>query len=47
MRLGLTVSGESLSALLEKLGAWNANVVSKDEAGSRKSVVSFTHSLVV
>ncbi|KAJ6399036.1 hypothetical protein OIU77_019732 [Salix suchowensis] len=39
MRLGLTVSGESLSALLEKLGAWNANVVSKDEAGSRKSVI--------
>ena len=47
MRLGLTVSGQSLSTLLEKLGAWNATVVSKDESGSRKSVVSFTHSLIV
>jgi hypothetical protein len=47
MRLGLTVSGQNFSTLLEKLGAWDANVVSKDESGSRQSIVSFTHSFVV
>ncbi|KAL3592510.1 hypothetical protein D5086_011150 [Populus alba] len=39
MRLGLTVSGQNFSTLLEKLAAWDANVVSKDESGSRQSII--------
>jgi len=47
MRLRLAVIGQNFPYLLEKLNAWDANVVSKDESGSHQSVVSFTHSFLV
>ncbi|XP_050238750.1 uncharacterized protein LOC126688181 [Mercurialis annua] len=39
MRLGLTIAESNVSSLLEKLDAWNANVVSKDESGNQLSVI--------
>uniref|UniRef100_A0A5B7AJD5 Putative ribosome maturation protein SBDS n=1 Tax=Davidia involucrata TaxID=16924 RepID=A0A5B7AJD5_DAVIN len=39
MRLRLTVPEQKFSSLLEKLNAWNASVVSKDESGSQLSVI--------
>ncbi|KAK6938331.1 Ribosome maturation protein SDO1/SBDS, N-terminal [Dillenia turbinata] len=39
MRLRLTVSGQKLASLLEKLDAWKVSVVSKDESGSQLSVI--------
>lgn len=42
MRLRLIIAEPNLFTLLEKLNAWNANIVSKDESGSQISVVSFS-----
>ncbi|KAI5597456.1 hypothetical protein POPTR_002G073200v4 [Populus trichocarpa] len=39
MRLRLAVIGQKFPNLLEKLNAWDANVVSKDESGSHQSVI--------
>ncbi|XP_071722815.1 uncharacterized protein [Rutidosis leptorrhynchoides] len=39
MRIKLTVPEQNLSALKEKLNAWNADIVSKDESGSQQSVI--------
>lgn len=40
MRLRLTVPEPQFSSLMEKLNAWNANIVSKDQSGNQISVVS-------
>lgn len=40
MRLRLTVPEQEVSALLEKLTAWNASIVSKDPSGNQLSIVS-------
>lgn len=39
MRLKLLVPGQNLSSLLEKLDAWKASIVSRDESGSQLSIV--------
>ncbi|KAJ9146192.1 hypothetical protein P3X46_028491 [Hevea brasiliensis] len=39
MRLRLIIAKPNLSTLLEKLNAWNATIVSKDESGSQLSVI--------
>ncbi|XP_057521744.1 uncharacterized protein LOC130801844 [Amaranthus tricolor] len=39
MRLRITISPESLSSILEKLGTWHGDIVAKEESGSRVSVV--------
>lgn len=39
MRLRLIIAEPNLFTLLEKLNAWNANIVSKDESGSQISVI--------
>lgn len=39
MRLRLTVPGENLSSLMDKLNGWNANIISKDESADQISVV--------
>ncbi|GMH00882.1 hypothetical protein Nepgr_002721 [Nepenthes gracilis] len=39
MRLRLTLPGQNLSPLLEKLNIWNANIMSKDESPSQLSVI--------
>eukprot|EP00262_Sarcandra_glabra_P003755 TRINITY_DN14538_c2_g2_i2.p1 TRINITY_DN14538_c2_g2~~TRINITY_DN14538_c2_g2_i2.p1 ORF type:complete len:358 (-),score=60.39 TRINITY_DN14538_c2_g2_i2:367-1440(-) len=39
MRLRLIVSEKHFSSLMEKLNAWNANIISKDESGNQPSVV--------
>lgn len=41
MRLKLIVPEQNISSLMEKLNAWNASVVLKDESGSQLSIVSF------
>lgn len=40
MRLRLIVPEQEFSSLSEKLTAWNATIVSKDQTGSQISVVS-------
>lgn len=40
MRVGLTVPEQNISSLMEKLDAWNASIVSKDNSGSQLSLVS-------
>ncbi|CAA0813399.1 sequence-specific DNA binding transcription factors [Striga hermonthica] len=40
MRLRLTVPGENISSLVEKLNSWNATNISREESGSKLSVVS-------
>ncbi|XP_022749278.1 ribosome maturation protein SBDS-like [Durio zibethinus] len=39
MRLRLTVPGQNLHSLCEKLNEWSATTVSKDESGSQPSVI--------
>ncbi|KAK0575825.1 hypothetical protein LWI29_007815 [Acer saccharum] len=39
MRIRLTVPEQNSSSLMEKLNAWNAKIVSKDESGSQLSVI--------
>ncbi|OAY76983.1 ribosome maturation protein SBDS [Ananas comosus] len=39
MRLRLFVPEKNFSTLIEKLGAWNANLTSRDESGNQPSVV--------
>ncbi|KAA8538332.1 hypothetical protein F0562_027845 [Nyssa sinensis] len=39
MRLRLAVPEQNFSSLLEKLNAWNASIVSKDETGSQLSII--------
>ncbi|KAK3230499.1 hypothetical protein Dsin_002380 [Dipteronia sinensis] len=39
MRIRLTVPEQNSSSLMEKLNAWNAKIVSKDESGSQISVI--------
>ncbi|KAK6115630.1 hypothetical protein DH2020_007902 [Rehmannia glutinosa] len=39
MRLRLTVPGENLSSLMEKLNGWNSTIVSRDESGSKLSII--------
>ncbi|XP_031248579.1 ribosome maturation protein SBDS [Pistacia vera] len=38
MRVRLTLPGQNSSSLMEKLNAWNASIVSKDESGSQLSI---------
>lgn len=40
MRVGLTVPEQNISSLMEKLDAWDASIVSKDNSGSQLSLVS-------
>lgn len=40
MRLRFTVTEQNVSSLLEKLNAWNASIISRDESASQISVVS-------
>ncbi|XP_056163571.1 uncharacterized protein LOC130136955 [Syzygium oleosum] len=39
MRLRFTITEQNVSSLLEKLNAWNASIVSRDESASQISVV--------
>lgn len=39
MRVGLTVPEQNISSLMEKLDAWNASIVSKDNSGSQLSLI--------
>ncbi|KAL6522147.1 hypothetical protein OROMI_032024 [Orobanche minor] len=39
MRLRLTVPGENILALIEKLNGWNSTIVSRDESGIKLSVI--------
>lgn len=40
MRLRITVPGQNLHSLSEKLNEWSATIVSKEESGSQLSIVS-------
>ncbi|KAH9691513.1 U1-type domain-containing protein [Citrus sinensis] len=39
MRVGLTVPEQNISSLMEKLDAWDASIVSKDNSGSQLSLI--------
>lgn len=47
MRLRLTVPEKHFHSLMEKLNDWSASIISKDEAGSLPSVVSFLFLLII
>lgn len=47
MRLRVNVAEQKYSSFLEKLDAWSATILSKDESGSQLSVVSQIFGLVV
>ncbi|KAL3634795.1 hypothetical protein CASFOL_021849 [Castilleja foliolosa] len=39
MRLRLTVPAENISSLVEKLKSWNSTIISRDESGTKLSVI--------
>jgi len=40
MRLRITADQQNFPSILEKLNAWNADIVTKDESGNQLSIVS-------